>query len=293
MVTKYYNFTLIDGNGTAPQPNAELYIENGKIVTPCDAEKEVNLEGKWVIPGLMDGHVHYTMPIPDVEHGKTDTSDVTKIGKTIWAIKNFEEAIKQGITTVRDVGSFDLDPIEIELRQHLKSGWLKGPQYFCSGNLITMTGGHAADSGLVADGVEEVKKATRSLIGKGVDLIKTVASGGVATEGNDPNAYQYNVDELTAIVTEAHKVNKKVAVHVHATQGIKNAIIAGADTIEHGTLADDECIQMMLDGGKWLIPTFTIKHLFLTDPRIPAFLRDKEKAHQSNYHLRSCHQHQQ
>ncbi len=278
MVTKYFNFTLIDGNGGEPVQNATLFVADGKIVDACEAENEVDLQGKWVIPGLMDGHVHYTGLIPKIEQGEFNLDNYNVVDKTVWTIRNLEFALKEGLTTVRDVGSFDVFPLEFTLKNYLKNGFIKGPNYFCSGNPITMTGGHAAHmTKYICDGPEETRKATRELISQGADLVKAMGTGGVTTEGNDPNAYQLNVDELSAIAHEIHKVGKKAAVHVHGAQGIKNAVMAGFDTIEHGTLADDESIQMMADNGCYLVPTFAVKYMILTDPRVPEFMKAKEK----------------
>ncbi len=279
MTVKYTNFTLIDGAGKVTE-NATMYVEDGIIkgFENCTAafDEEVNLNGDYVMPGLMDGHVHYTMPTLTSPLQRLTDFNVTE--KTVFAIKNLELALKQGTTYVRDVGSFDVIPAELTLRKFLKDGTIKGPGYQCSGNIITMTGGHAADqSTAVADGVEGVRKATRELIAQQVDLIKTVATGGVATEGNDINAYQFNEEELATIVHEAHKVNKKVAVHAHCAEGIKNALRAGIDTIEHATLVDDEGINLLLEKGAYITATFTIKDLILSNPIVPKFMKDKEK----------------
>ena len=277
MKTCFRNFNLIDGNGGDIINNATMVVENGKIVGFDDSSNNVaiDLKGRYVLPGLMDAHIHMTAST--LTKGKRLT-DYDVAEHAMACIQNLELCLKQGVTFVRDVGSFDKIPVELSYRKYLKNGSLKGCKMICSGNIVTMTSGHAAgQSTKVCDGVEGVRKATRELISEGVDLIKTVATGGVSTEGNDPNAYQFNLEELQTIVLEAHKAGRKVAVHAHGAKGIKNAIQAGVDSIEHGTLIDDEGIQMMLKHGTWLVPTFTVgKYILESDIGLPEYMKEKE-----------------
>ncbi len=276
MVTKFYNFNLIDGTGADVAVNSELYVQDGKIVAPCEFEKEVDLGGQYVIPGLMDTHVHVSMPPFDIT--KINVADFGASEHTMNAIINLDLLLSQGVTYIRDVGSiYQYECVELPLRKYLANGTIKGPNMKCSGPMMQITGGHMAHaSDYVCDGVDECRKMTRKIIAKGVDLIKFAGTGGVGTEGNDPNAYQFNIDEVEAIVCEAHKVGKKVATHAHGTQGIKNAVLAGVDSIEHGTLADDETLDLMAERGTWLIPTLGIQFMILSDPRVPAYLKTKE-----------------
>lgn len=277
MVTKFYNFNLIDGTGAEIVQNAELYVQDGKIVEPREVDSEVNLCGEYVIPGLMDGHVHVSMPPFDV--AKINITDFGASEHTMNGIINLGLLLDQGVTYVRDVGSiYQHESVELPMRKYLANGTIKGPMMKCSGPMMQITGGHMAHvSNAVCDGVEECRKMARKHIAMGVDLLKYAGTGGVGTEGNDPNAYQFNIDEISAITEEAHKVGKKVATHAHGTQGIKNALIAGVDSIEHGTLADDEAIDMMVENGAWLVPTLGVQHVILNNPRVPAYLKEKEK----------------
>ncbi len=275
MITKYYNLHLIDGTGTPMQENAELYVKDGRICEACEFDNEVDLDGKYVIPGMMNGHLHLSGP--PFATNNINFSQFVVTDFVVNGVKNLEELLKQGVTFVRDVGSIYKEPVELAFRKHLASGFMKGPNMICSGPMMAITGGHGAATGsAICDGVEECRKMARKHIAMGVDLLKMAVTGGVGTEGNDPNAYQFNVEEIAAVVHEAHKVGKRVAVHGHGTQGIKNALIAGVDSIEHGTLVDDESVDMMVERGVFLVPTLAVSNFIMTNPQVPAALKAKE-----------------
>ncbi len=271
MTTKYFNFHLIDGTGAKMQDDAELYVSDGRIVSPCEAEKEVDLGGAYVHPGLMDGHVHISAPPFDMR--TLDISSFTITDYITNGVKNLEAFLKQGVTFIRDVGSTHAERFELAFRKHLVSGFLKGPGMLCSGPMMAITGGHGRES-YTCDGVEECRKAARTIIAMDVDLLKMAVTGGVGTKANDPNAYQFNLEEISAVVHEAKKVGKRVAVHAHGTQGIKNALIAGVNSIEHGTLLDDEAVDLMLKNDAWLVPTLAVSHTIMTKP-MPDFMKEK------------------
>ena len=279
-MTCFTNFHLIDGRSEAVLENAWMLVENGKITEigqgPAPVGEHVSLEGRYVMPGLIECHTHmtsYALPGFSCMTGN-DTE------KVVFALKSMQAWLEDGVTYIRDVGSFAGNNPEYSLRKLKAAGLIEGPNFKTAGKMITMTGGHGTGftGGRVADGVEEVRKATRELIRDGADLIKTVTTGGAATKGNNVNAYQYNVDELTAIVTEAHKAGKKVAAHSHGAQGIKNGLIAGVDTIEHGTMLDDEGVRLMVEKGAWLVPTFAIcKYVMTPGAPIPPYMVEAEK----------------
>ncbi len=180
---------------------------------------------------------------------------------------NARKTLEAGFTTVRDVGSRPF--LAVDLRDAIAEGFLVGPRIVASGPGVSMTGGHGDLNRFapqvrvstfpeerdfqIADGPDQVRQVVRAQIKHGVDVIKVHASGGVMSRGDSPGAPQFTIDELRAAVEEAHAAGRKVAAHAHGAQGIKNALVAGVDSIEHGSLIDDEGIQMMLKQGTWLV----------------------------------------
>jgi imidazolonepropionase-like amidohydrolase len=196
---------------------------------------------------------------------------------------------------VRDLSSPPF--LTVDLRRTIEDGYVPGPRIVASGPIISMTGGHGdlndysptvsnqmypAEHGFsVVDGVEPMRHVVRAQIKYGVDVIKVSASGGVFSRGDKPGAPQFTVEELRAAVEEAHAQGRKVAAHAHGAQGIKNATIAGVDSIEHGSYLDDEGIKLMKAHGTWLVADiynddYIVAHAL--DLRIPQEYVDKEKA---------------
>jgi imidazolonepropionase-like amidohydrolase len=177
--------------------------------------------------------------------------------------KNARLTLQAGFTTVRDVGAEGY--ADIGLRDAVNDGDVPGPRIVASGPALGITGGHCDDTMHapqynavatgVADGVEEVIKRTRQIIKYGADVIKICATGGVLSMGDDPRASQYSPQELKAIVTEAHRLGRKVAAHAHGGEGIRLAVLAGVDSIEHGSYIDDDGIKLLKEHKTWLVPT--------------------------------------
>ena len=168
--------------------------------------------------------------------------------------KHAENTLKLGVTTVRDLAS----PGEVgfAVREAIKNGTILGCNLLISGPGITMTGGHVHEMGIEADGVDEVRKATRYLLKKEVDCIKLMASGGIySAEGEIPGSPQFTVEEMKAAIEEAHKRGKKVAAHAEGYEGIMNALAAGVDSIEHGNMSTDEVWDKFVEQGTYLVPT--------------------------------------
>ena len=172
----------------------------------------------------------------------------------------------------------------------MNKGDIEGPEFQASGRVITMTGGHGWVIGAESDGCDEVRKNTRSELKKGVDLIKIMATGGVMTKGVKPGSPQLSLEEMTAAVEEAHKAEKKTASHAQGTEGIKNAVLAGIDSIEHGIFLDDEVIQLMVERGTYLVPTLVAPFFIVengVEAGIPKDVVDKAngvmEAHQNSF----------
>jgi imidazolonepropionase-like amidohydrolase len=215
----------------------------------------VDLQGHTVLPGLIDMHVHLTSG--GGYHGY-DSLKLTDERRAILGVVHAETTLLAGFTTVRNVGAGSFG--DVALRDAINEGDIPGPRMLVSGPPIGITGGHCSDNNLlppeygitgegVADGPWAARTAVRTNIKYGADLIKTCSTGGVMSKGTKVGAPQYTVEELTALVDEAHSRGLKVASHAHGAEGIINALIAGADTIEHASFIDDEGIALSIERG--------------------------------------------
>jgi len=238
-------------------PAADVAIPAGAIV--------VDLSQNWVLPGLIDCHTHL--------EGRADQYDpINEVKYTPFqggfnGVVNANKTLQAGFTSVRDVGSQPF--FAVDLRRSIDSGFIPGPRVVASGPAISITGGHGDMNGFapavqnmmypaerdyaIADGPEEVRHVVREQIKYGVDVIKILATGGVLSAGDKPGAEQLTYEEMKMAVDEAHRTGRKVAAHAHGTEGIKDAVRAGVDSIEHGSLIDAEGIEMMKAHGTYLV----------------------------------------
>ena len=260
---------------------ADVVCSGGRIETlnenaaATQGALSLDCSGKFLIPGLIDCHVHITGSGDPTE---LSTANSTPLPVRAWRAAQYaEQTLMAGFTTVRDLGA--ADQLNIHLASAIESSLVPGPRMLAAGLGVTMTGGHG--SGFIAaeaDGPDAVRKAVRQQLRAGATAIKLFASGGVMTPGVDPRSPSFTEDELRAGVEEAHKAFRIVGAHAQATEGVKNAIRAGVDSIEHGVWLDDEAIQMMCERGTYLVATFTapwqIAHRG-TDAGIPAFMVEK------------------
>ena len=259
--------TIINGLNKEPLKQGVVVIE-GKAITAIGKEGEVKIpegaevfQGKTIMPGMIDCHIHFCL---NGEPGYRQlVLESTLSTYAIKAVVYAKRTIEAGFTTVRELGSPAY--LGISLRDAIRKGIVLGPRVLTSGQPLSITGGHGTflppwlhsdcDLGIFADGTEEVRKAVRTLIGSGVDLIKLLATGGVMDIITSPGAQNYNLDELKVAAEEAHKLGKRVAAHVEGLSGAKDCIRAGIDTLDHGIELDDEAIKMMIDKGTFLVPT--------------------------------------
>ena len=233
---------------------------------------EIDGTGMTVLPGLMDSHVHLGM---DASADPFDS--MRNDGPEDLAFKAVQQGydfLKAGITAIRNLGTrYNVD---IGYRNAVSAGAIEGPRVFAAGSPIVMTGGHGHVMAIEADGCDEVRKAARSQLKAGADLLKVMATGGVLTKGNEPGATQFSEEELRCVCQEAEKVSKTTAAHTIGTEGIKNAIRAGVTTIEHAYLLDEEAVELMLKKGTYLVPTLLAPRLILDKPgTVPDYMISK------------------
>ncbi|HZU34155.1 MAG TPA: amidohydrolase family protein [Candidatus Angelobacter sp.] len=219
----------------------------------------INLPNATLVPGLIDAHTHLT---GDPDFGYQELAISTPKEALIGA-KNARITLLAGFTTVRNVGAGGYT--DVALRDAINEGMVPGPRMRVSGPPLSITGGHCDQNLLpyeyhakadgTADGIEHVQAKVREVIKYGADLVKVCATGGVLSKGDDPQASQYTLEEMKAIVADAHRLGRKVAAHAHGAQGIAWASEAGVDSIEHGTYIDDNAIKIMKAHGTYLVPT--------------------------------------
>jgi len=222
--------------------------------------KTIDLSNYTVLPGLIDCHTHLTMTPRDSGPFGLHASYPRQ---ALTGARNARVTLEAGFTTVRNVGASGYS--DIALRDAINAGDVPGPRMLASGPPLSITGGHGDENFLgpqfdwssdgVADGVEGVQKKVREDIKYGADVIKFMATGGVLSEGDNPALAQYSPEEMKAIVDTAHSLGRKVAAHAHGATGIKLAVLAGVDSIEHGSYINDEDIALMKERGTYLVPT--------------------------------------
>jgi imidazolonepropionase-like amidohydrolase len=252
---------LIDGSGAPSLPNPEILIEDGNFSfvgqrrenEPKEGEGALDFRGCTIIPGLIDSHVHLAMS-PDLGPKQVALDLVTTPEHVLIlrAERHARVALSTGVTTLRDCGG--PGNVTLALRDAIDAGLVIGPRLMVSGRPITTTAGHCHFMGERADSETEIRKVTRALCHEGVDFIKIMATGGMLTPGSNPAAVQFGASELTACVEEAHRLGRRVAAHVLCSAGVRAAVAAGVDTIEHCWSiagapqdADDETIGILAD----------------------------------------------
>lgn len=230
---------LIDGTGREPQLDQAVFIENGliKAVKPWNEVHEngkvIDLENFSVLPGFIDTHLHLMLNPGHPEKYFDPEQPLTEV--MMRTIANAQSVIKAGVTTVGDCGA--LNEIIFPLRDAINCGELTGPRILASGNPIVPVSGHGAHMGRHARGVEDVRKAVQEQAEAGADFIKVMATAG---GGEEPGESHYNLEELTALQSEAQKHGLVVAAHAHGTQGIRDCVAAGIQRIEHCTFHNGE-----------------------------------------------------
>ena len=283
---------LLDVKSGKTLSDQTLVVEDGKIVSsgasaeakiPSDAVR-IELPNATVLPGFIDAHTHLTK---DPKFGYY-TLALSTSRQALTGAKNARLTLLAGFTTVRNVGAKEFS--DVALRDAINAGDVPGPRMLVSGPPLSITGGHCdnnmlpfeyhATSDGVADGIAAVQHKVRENIKYGADLIKVCATGGVLSLGDNPQHSQFTLEEMKAIVADAHRLGRKVAAHAHGAEGIRWAAEAGVDSVEHGSYIDDAGIAAMKEHGTYLVPTLYLGDWMIDNAgltRLPAPLLAKAK----------------
>ena len=261
---------LIDGTGRGVIDQAVVVIKDEKIIDvgkkgevelPSGENVEyLNAEGKTIMPGLIDAHTHLQL-VPD--ESEIDVLQKSVPYKTLQTERNDQATLEAGFTTVRDLGAEHL--VDLAVRDAIRDGISQGPRVLASGYKVIPTGADfriypsriSIEGRKTMDSPAEIRQAVRELVALGVDQIKVMTSGRTFRKSSSPDAQSFSFEEIKTAVDEAHNHGKKVSAHAHGSKGVKLALKAGCDTIEHGTELDLEDIEYMIENDIFLIPTFT------------------------------------
>mgnify|MGYP005839681375 FL=1 len=291
MATIFRNGKVITGNGEIIEKGAVAV--NDRLITFVGATKKIrpskkdalfDVSGKTILPGLIDAHVH--LCIDGSPDPMTSLSKDSIPRLTLKAADHARRTLEAGVTTVRDMGGKDY--VDLAIRDGIESGLLQGPRMICSGRIVCMTGGHGWQFGREADGTDEIREAVREQLKAGVDFVKMIATGGVMTKGVDPGATQFTLEELLAGVEEARKAGRRTATHAQGTEGIKNSLWAGVNSIEHGFFLDDEAIELMLQMNAYLVPTLNAPYQIIrggVKRGVPRYAVEKSKSVMKSHFL--------
>ena len=259
---------VLDVRSGKMRDNAVVVVENGRIASigtsVPDGARVIDLPGKTLLPGLIDVHVHLLL----------DWTDASSVGElrmgaargALFGLKNLQTFLRQGFTTVRDAGEVDPGYGQFALRDAIRAGMFDGPRVVAAGQFVSLSGGHGDADSLapefalsrrpnIADNVEEIGVVVRRDLKYGADWIKLMATGGVMDPLSDFRTQELSFEQMQRAVEIAHRAHRKVMAHAEGTAGIVAAARAGVDSIEHGTLLDEEGAALMQKQGTWLVPT--------------------------------------
>ncbi|MDH5455412.1 MAG: amidohydrolase family protein [Gammaproteobacteria bacterium] len=291
-VTLIHAGQLLAIPGKAPSARMTVVVEDGRITgvqsgfVETEGATVIDLSDKFVLPGLMDMHVHL-----QGELGPNNDRDALKMSDQLMQMRSLHFAMKTleaGFTTVRDVGSSSQEMYA--MRDAINQGWIDGPRIIAAGG-VGITGGHADISGVspdlmammtspnVCDGPYDCRRAARNVIKYGADLVKITSTGGVMTERATGTGQQMEMDELREIVRAAERMGRKVASHAHEEAGIIAALEAGVASIEHGTYTGPRAIKLFRETGAYLVPTLlagkTVATMAVESEFMPQTVKDK------------------
>ena len=269
--------TLLAVPGKTPKTRQSIIVRNGRIeavrrgyVDTNDvdgAATVIDLKNSFVLPGLIDAHDHITAK--PGRHKRVWDTTISDAEKALYGAYYAKKTLEAGFTSIRNIG--DISEAIYALKNAVNLGLVPGPRMQVSGAYLSITGGHgdratgfksAVQPGLIHDGIcdgaDDCRRAVRTLIRKGSDWIKVMATGGVNSEAQTGVGLHFTEEELRAIVDAAHRLGRKVAAHAHAASGINAALRAGVDSIEHGAFADAESIRLFKETGTYLVATLSV-----------------------------------
>jgi imidazolonepropionase-like amidohydrolase len=283
-----YAGRLIDGVSKEVRTNVSVIIEGDRIREVRDGRvslpgaEVIDLGDSTVMPGFIDCHTHLTAQF---EKGLKPSDIILRrdADNAIRSTVNARRTLLAGFTTVRDVGGINY--IDVELRNAINAGTVEGPRMFVAGPALGITGGHSDYTAGLREGVlpepdyrngivdtpEDCVRAVHYLAKQGVDHIKMIATGGVISLGDSGLDEQLTFAQMKAIVDAAHLLGRKVACHAHGAAGIKDAVRAGTDSVEHGSYMDDEAIALMKEHGTYLVPTLTVAKFAGEMTKVPGY----------------------
>ncbi|WP_342114738.1 metal-dependent hydrolase family protein [Pseudoduganella sp. OTU4001] len=265
---------LLDVKAGVWREKVTVHIENGSVksIEPTKGKGDVDMSGMSCMPGFIDMHVHLTsQTMPQVESLRGQLT-LDAADRAYDSVAYAERTLKAGFTTVRDLGANE--GLNIAMKRAINSGAIIGPRMFTGGKTIATTGGHGDPSNGksrelrhlhgtpgpnegVINSPDEARQAVRARYQEGADVIKITATGGVLSQASSGMNSQFDDAELKALIAAAKDYGFKVAAHAHGTEGLKRALKAGVDSIEHGTFMDDECIALFKKNGAWFVPTIS------------------------------------
>ncbi|MCE3603036.1 amidohydrolase family protein [Massilia sp. P8910] len=281
--------SLLDVKSGAWRDKVSIVIEDGSITSVgplVPGPGHIDLSAHSCLPGLIDMHVHLTGETRKQADALRDTISLNPADHAYRSVAYAERTLKAGFTTVRDLGADD--GLNVALKRAIAAGSIPGPRMFTSGKSIATTGGHADPTNNysqrfsralgtpgpnegVVNSADDARAAVRARYKEGADLIKVTATGGVLSQARNGQNPQYTEDELRVIVSTARDYGFRVAAHAHGTEGIKRALRAGVDSIEHGTLMDDEAIALFKKHGAWFVPTLSAGRYVADKARDPDY----------------------
>ena len=297
MATMIHAGTLLATPGRDPELRRTIVIENGRVAgiksgfeQPSKGDTLIDLSDHFVLPGLIDCHVHLTGQFGP--QAKIEVVEESPSAVALHAARHARVTLEAGFTTVRDLGEIGgAGDAIFSLRSAVAKGYVPGPRIFAAGSIISPTGGHGVTCGYRddvnllldasgrGDGIDGCRYAVRKQVSRGADLIKFVATGGVLTDTATGTGQQFFTDEYEAIVATAHMLGRKTTAHAHGADGMKAALLAGVDAIEHGTFMDGEVTELMLKRGTFYVPTTlagtTVAEIAQKETYMPPAIREK------------------
>ena len=286
---------VIDGRADRLRGRTVVVVAGDRIVSignrdaiPAGA-RIVELPGTTLMPGMINAHEHPLMYSDDYQNAHLQASSAYK---ALMGLAALRAQLQAGWTTIRVMGDIDVHYANQDIRKVIDDGVFVGPRITGAGHYISITGGggdinyfspeqHVIADGLIADGPEEIRKAIRQEVKYGSDWIKLLVTGAFQSVGDDPRNVAFSPEELRAAVDEAARLGVPVAAHAHAAEGIREAVLAGARSIEHGTYMDDETIELMAERGTFLVPTIYVGDYYADGDLLLA--QDKQDDYAANY----------